>query len=253
MKSEILKTTKKDLFMVDPRNLIEEENFNTRFELGNIDELAESIKENGVKKPLLGFKVTGQDKYVLTDGHRRFVAIQKIIAEATAAGKDIPDSIKQVPIITDKETRIVERTINIILSNDGMPLNPVELATSYKRLIDNGMTQMQIAKKIGKSQAHVATTLRLVNVSETTKQAIVSGKVSVSTVRDMINKKSDTTVIDKKIAAAVSSDKKVTRKDVGLKQKLYTKNEVDAILAKQLEAIKKLVGEEALVNFSFEF
>lgn len=57
-----------DLLWVDPVNLTVQEGFNVRYDYGDIDELAKSIIENGVKVPVRGVKDRGTDNYILTDG-----------------------------------------------------------------------------------------------------------------------------------------------------------------------------------------
>ena len=73
-----LQTQRTDLMLVDPANIIVEEGFNHRSEnnYGNIEELALNIVANGVLDPPIGFKVRGEDKYIMTEGHRRLRAIK---------------------------------------------------------------------------------------------------------------------------------------------------------------------------------
>ena len=79
--NEILKTKKTDLLLIDPKNIVVEENFNVRSDYGDIDGLSKSIIEVGQLEPISVSKIRGTEQYVLTDGHRRMKAILKAIED----------------------------------------------------------------------------------------------------------------------------------------------------------------------------
>ena len=78
------KTTKTDIYKIDPRNIVVTKDFNSRCNFGDLDELARQIKEQGVLNPISvqPFKdENGEEKYRLIDGERRYRAVMKLIDE----------------------------------------------------------------------------------------------------------------------------------------------------------------------------
>ena len=240
--TEYNKTTKKDFPQIDPRIIIEEDGFNTRLTLGNIDELKKSIIKNGIRIPLRGYK--SGENYILTDGHRRLAAIKMAIAEG--------NEIARVPFISEKITSKEERTFEILLSNSGEPLTPIEMAITYQRLINFGYTITEIAERTGKSYNSVHETLLLNTATKNTVNFIRENKVSSSVVRDLLKKNSpeETEHKIKKVIHEISIEKdddNVSSKDTRkrLVEKKFSKKEVEELLKKQIEAIAKLFPHKA--------
>jgi ParB/RepB/Spo0J family partition protein len=209
METTLNKTQKKDLLLIDPRLLRIEEGFNTRFDYGDIDELKSSIIENGVRIPLRGYKEG--DFYFITDGHRRLEATLKAIQE----GNDIA----RVPFSSERKRTLEERIFDIILSNDGKQLTPLELGETYRKLMQFGFNYTEIAKKIGKTIKHVSDMVSVAESSKEVKDIIKGGGISASLVAEVKAKiKNDEEAED--IIKTVSSIKKeagegkVTKKDV---------------------------------------
>lgn len=209
MKTEELnKTQRRDLLYVDPKLLMLEENFNTRVDYGDLNELKNSIIENGVKIPLRGYKEG--EKYVVNDGHRRYLAVMLAIKEG--------NEIARVPFISEKKKNIEERIFEILLSNDGKSLTPLELGETYKRLQNYGFSPTEIAKRIGKSVSHVTTTIELAGSSKEVKDAIKEGSISATLVNE-IKKSVDTAEEAEEIIKVTTqtnkeAGKKVTKKDL---------------------------------------
>lgn len=136
----------------------------TAFEDEALRELADSIREHGIIQPLVVRPLdTG---YQIVAGERRWRA-------ARMAGlSDVPVVIRDIGDSQTLELAIIEN-----LQRED--LNAVELALGYKSLIeDYGMTQEQVAKKVGKSRPDVANTVRLLSLPESVTQYIRSGKIS---------------------------------------------------------------------------
>jgi len=135
------------------------------FERVHLEELAQSIKELGVLQPIIVRKVgTG---YELVAGERRLRACQMLDL------KTIPAIIRN---LSDKE--IAE--IAIIENLQREDLNYFEEAEGYARLIKEfGLTQEEIAKRVGKSQSTIANKLRLLNISPA-----VRGQISVDVITE---------------------------------------------------------------------
>ncbi len=110
--TELNKTKRTDVFKVDPRCISVDPEFNVREDFGDIEELMMSILKDGVKQPLRGRRTT--DGFILTDGHRRFKAIQT----ALAAGHLIP----LVPIFPEHRSYSEEqRVADMVILNSGKP------------------------------------------------------------------------------------------------------------------------------------
>ncbi|MBQ9781825.1 MAG: ParB/RepB/Spo0J family partition protein [Clostridia bacterium] len=130
-----------------------------------LEELANSIKINGVIMPIVLQKCDG-GKYMIIAGERRFRA-SKIAGNAT-----IPAIIKEYD-----ERRIKE--ISLIENLQREDLNPIEAGNAMKQLMDDyGLTQEQLSERIGKSRSAVANTLRLLSLSDEVMVLVAEGKVS---------------------------------------------------------------------------
>jgi len=129
-----------------------------------LEELAESIKKYGVMSPIIVKKTS--DGYTIIAGERRWRAAR--MAELD----EVPVIIKDVDQLTAAEMSIVEN----IQRTD---LNPVEEANAYKTLTEEyGLTQEEIAEKIGKSRSSVANSMRLLDLSDGALSFLSQGKIS---------------------------------------------------------------------------
>ena len=116
------KTMRKDMYMIDPRNIIVVDGFNSRVDF-DLDMLCESIKENGVLNPLTVIKTTdeeGNEKYRLVDGERRYRSVMRLIEEGI--------DIARIPAILIPNMSDAELLVQQIVRNDGKPFNEYEYA-----------------------------------------------------------------------------------------------------------------------------
>ena len=150
------------------------EGFNVRTDYGDIESLAKSIIENGQVVPAR-VDAMADGTFLLTDGHRRFKALQHILEQ----GSDEP-LLKA--IVNASRTTEEERILQMFVTQDNKPLTQLEVCELIKRLINLGHDQTSVAKKIGKSIAYVSTMLSVANERQEVKQLISEGKVSVNTV-----------------------------------------------------------------------
>jgi len=134
------------------------------FDEAAIEELAASMKEHGVIQPLI-VRRDGPG-YQLVAGERRLRA-------AIKAGLDkIPVVVKS---LSDREAMELSLVENLQRED----LGPIEEAEAYKRLSEEfGLTQEQIAQRVGKSRSDVANTMRLLRLEPEIKQLINEGKIS---------------------------------------------------------------------------
>lgn len=170
--------SRKDMFMVHPSLLVADESFNIRTDYGDIESLALSIIENGVKMPLSGYAKDG--KYIVTDGFRRHRAVQRAI--------ELGHQINAVPFIKEQKGYTSEdRLFDMLIKNDGKNLTSLEQAELFKKLIARGFSITQIAKKIGKSFVFVNDMLGVANVPQTVKNEIIEGNISTSLVAKIVS------------------------------------------------------------------
>ncbi len=191
---------KNDLMMVDPRNIIIEEGFNVRKDMGDLDELMRQILAVGQLEPISGTKVRGEDKYILTDGHRRMAAINKAIE----AGHDIP-FVKLLPSSGNVEDRIFAM---VITGLGKKALNVLEEGEAYKRLVAFSYKPKDISVKIGKSIAHVYNLLKLADAPKAVKNAIENNEISGTTVMHLLREVKDPAELVSVIENAVNDAKK---------------------------------------------
>ena len=202
--SEIKDTKKTDILLVDPRNLVIVDGFNVRTDYGDIEALAGSILELGLQVPLVGKKVRGEDKFELVDGHRRFKAIQYLLAN----GHDVP-YVKLTPFTGNDE----ERVLAMVTTGTGQkPLTEIEQAEAIKRLVNFHYKPEEIGKKIGKSVPHIYNMLTLANTSRKVKELVISGKISGTTIVHIIRKTDDEREQYQMVTEAIENAKKEGKK-----------------------------------------
>ncbi len=139
-----------------------------RFDEEALAELAASIRVHGVLQPLILARAdpTSPVPYYIVAGERRWRA-------AKMAG------LTHVPAIVKDATRQQLVEWALVENVQRTDLNPLEAAAAYKSLIDGfGLTQAQVAERVGKSRAAVANTLRLLNLPPEVQAALMEGKIS---------------------------------------------------------------------------
>ena len=142
------------------------------FDEAHIEELAESIRSKGVLQPLI-VRRSG-DGYVLVAGERRWRAAQR------AGLRELPVMVKDVTENEAFELALIEN----IQRED---LNPIEEAEAYRRLIEeHGLTQEELAARVGKERPTIANALRLLRLPDAIKQAIVAGQLSMGHARALL-------------------------------------------------------------------
>ena len=146
----------------------------TDFDETALNELAESIKIQGVIQPVTVRKM-GRDKYQLISGERR------LRASKMAGLKTIPVFIRVANDEQMLEMALIENT-----HREG--LNAIEIALSYQRLIEEcNITQEQLSEKVGKDRSTVPNFLRLLILPPDVQVALRDGFISMSQARAIIN------------------------------------------------------------------
>jgi ParB family transcriptional regulator, chromosome partitioning protein len=144
------------------------------FNDASIEDLARSVREHGIIQPLVVTR-TGDDKYRLIAGERRFRAAQK-------AGLEV------VPVVI-KETMADSDVLQVALIENIQreDLNPIEEAYAYHQLHEEfGLTQEEISKRVGKERSTVANFLRLLRLPEGVKKLLASGQLSMGHARAIL-------------------------------------------------------------------
>lgn len=135
------------------------------FDKVQIQELAHTIEEHGLLQPII-LREYKAAKYEIIAGERRFRAMELLGWEAAPA---------IVEKMSDKESASLALIENLQRSQ----LSSVEEARAYKKLMDlNKLTQVALAKGVGKSQSAVANKLRLLNLIEPVQNAILDGLIT---------------------------------------------------------------------------
>lgn len=149
----------------------------TVFDNEKIEELATSIKENGLIQPIIVRKYNRG--YQIVAGERRYRASK------LAGLKTVPCVIKD---IDDKQVDTLAIIENIQREN----LSPIEEANAYKTLIDTyAMNQTELANKVGKKQSTIANKLRLLKLSDDVKYALKAKQITERHARAMIGLEAD--------------------------------------------------------------
>ena len=137
-----------------------------------LEALANSIKEHGVLQPLVVVKEG--DKYKIVAGERRFRA-------SKMAG------LEKVPVIIRTLEAQERLEISIIENAQREDLNAIEMATAYAKLKSQfNLSEAEIAERVGKSKSAVVNTMRLLNLADDVKKAMVEHKLSEGVMRPLI-------------------------------------------------------------------
>ena len=142
------------------------------FEPGKLEELAASIKENGVIQPIVVRPVG--DGYEIVAGERRWRAAQKAgLTKIPAVAQEVSDE------------KMLEMALVENIQRD--ELSPVEEAHAYQLLLDQfGLTQEQVAQRVGRSRTAVTNALRLLRLPSTIQKEVVRGALSMGHARALI-------------------------------------------------------------------
>lgn len=160
------------LVVLDPRNVEVMKGRNPRFDYGNITELAESIRNNGMMEPAKVQEVDGI--YQLINGHRRHKACMVLVEEG-----HVPEFLAMVvPRLDDEVANKRAIAAAMIVANDGkafLPLEESQKLQEMRTVLE--MSNKEIAAAIGRSVSHVSNRLSLLNSDESVKEALTAGEL----------------------------------------------------------------------------
>ena len=136
----------------------------TRFAESALNDLALSIRANGIVQPIVVRK--SGDRYQIIAGERRWRAAQR------AGLKKVPVTHKQVA-----DDKLLE--LALIENIQRQELNPIEEAKAYRKLIDTvGLTQEEVSERVGRERTLIATSIRLLKLPDDIQSLIADGKLS---------------------------------------------------------------------------
>lgn len=144
-----------------------------RFDHGELEDLIASVKTHGILQPLV---VTERE-----DGTYELIAGERRLRAARLAG------LLGVPVVIRGAAERDKLELALIENIQRQDLNPIEEARAYRRLMDEyGLTQEEVAARVGKSRPQVANTVRLLELPEDIQDAVRSGKVQGTAARAML-------------------------------------------------------------------
>ena len=198
-----------------------------------IQELAQSIKENGLiqpiivrKSPILGYEILA--------GERRYRA------SIVAGLAEVPVIVKQ---LSDQDMMLHSIIENLQREN----LNPIEEAKAYQSLIDKGFTHTEIAEKMGKSRPYITNLVRLLGLPKHILTEVESGKLSQAHARLLIQLSSDKQ--DKLLNRIQTENLSVRQVEQILqKTKKISKKEKDYFVKEEEQKLKKILGLDVQIK-----
>ena len=144
-----------------------------KMEAGALQELAESIREQGVMQPLL-VRLVSPGKYEIIAGERRFRA-------ATIAG------LKEVPVLVSGADDQAAAAMALVENMQREDLNPLEESQGLARLIEEfGFTHEQAAKAVGKSRSAITNLLRLAQLAKPVQAMLLAGDIDMGHARALL-------------------------------------------------------------------
>ena len=144
-----------------------------KMEAGALQELAESIREQGVMQPLL-VRLVGAGKYEIIAGERRFRA-------ATIAG------LTEVPVLVSGADDQAAAAMALVENMQREDLNPLEESQGLARLIEEfGFTHEQAAKAVGKSRSAITNLLRLAQLAKPVQAMLLAGDIDMGHARALL-------------------------------------------------------------------
>ena len=144
-----------------------------KMEAGALQELADSIREQGVMQPLL-VRLVAPGKYEIIAGERRFRA-------ATIAG------LKEVPVLVSGADDQAAAAMALVENMQREDLNPLEESQGLARLIEEfGFTHEQAAKAVGKSRSAITNLLRLAHLAKPVQAMLLAGEIDMGHARALL-------------------------------------------------------------------
>ena len=206
------------------------------FDQEKLEELAQSIKENGLiqpiivrKSPIIGFE--------LLAGERRFRA-------SKIAGLElVPAIIKE---LTDQE--MMRQAIIENLQRED--LNPIEEAISYQKLVDHGYKHDQIAQFMGKSRPYISNMLRLLHLAPSVQEAVIQNDISSAHARVLVPLDEEEQRFWLERIKQDHLNVRTLENKISSKRKQKNKRVKENFLLEEEQRLKKILGTEVTIHSS---
>ena len=195
------------------------------FDQEKLEELAHSIKENGLIQPIV-------------------VRKSPIIGFELLAGLEvIPAIIKE---LTDQE--MMQQAIIENLQRED--LNPIEEALSYQKLVENGYKHDQIAQFMGKSRPYISNMLRLLQLTPAIQEAVIQNDISSAHARVLVplDEKEQNYWLEK--IKQEHLNVRILENKISSKRKLKNQPAKESFLTEEEKNLKKLLGTEVKIHSS---
>ena len=142
------------------------------FEPDKLKELVNSIRESGIIQPLIVRKAG--EKYEIVAGERRWRAAQEV-------------GLMTIPVVVRKYDDATMMEVALIENMQRSDLNPIEEAEGLRSMMDKlGITQAEVAKKMGMSKPAVSNALRLLNLPDSIRTFVSKGELTMGQVRPLL-------------------------------------------------------------------
>jgi hypothetical protein len=165
--------------------------------------------------------------------------------------------IKTVPVISvDRYANDADLILNQVISNSGKPLTALEEARVYKKLLDMGWQQGDIAKKVGKSNGRISQILSLLEMPASVQAQVATGAVSASLAQQVVKAAETPAQASQALQQAVETAQKEQRKvkpnDVGIGHKTAVTIFKEAIENSEIDDENSRTTGIVIVNFPVE-
>ena len=224
--------TEENLLTVDLEKLVaREDQPRKNFDDDSLEELANSIKADGVIQPIVVRKV--EDKYEIIAGERRFRA-------SKLAG------LEKVPVVVKNVSDRKARELALVENIQREDLNPIEEAISLKTLMEEyKLTQQELSDIIGKSRSYIANNLRLLNLSDYIKEYLIRGDLSPSQGRTLLSLETED---ERKKYLQKLLVKEVNIRDVEKKAKQSKNNTEDIFIKDICERLTEVLDAKVKIH-----
>ena len=209
------------------------------FKVEELNELANSIKSQGILQPIVVRQIYDKGVYEIIAGERRWRAAQ------IAGLHEIPALIKEMKNEDVQEAALIE---NIQREN----LNAVEEAKAYKKILDNGSADYdKLSKSIGKSKSHISNMIRLLELEDEILNLIIEGQLSMGHARALIGVPNALEVaieiINKKLSV-----RQVEKNTSNFKKNRAKKNNKDSNIIDLEKELSEKIGLKTSIHFNEE-
>lgn len=220
------------LLLIPIENIYRDENQPRKeFDKEKIEELAQSIKKNGLIQPLILTK-KGNNNYTLVAGERRWRAAQ------IANLKTIPSLL--LPEDLDKDE------ISLIENIQRENLKISEEAQAYQRLIDkNKYTHEELSKIVGKSRSHITNLLRILSLDEYFFNLLNKGIISMGHARALVGK--TPSAIDEKTLHQISTGKISVRE---IERNNINKKKIEPNIVNEEVNLSQTIGFKSKITYT---